>query len=121
MKPSLRQCSTTSTAAEAARVKLCDKDSSGGDNRRLLWEHFVDRPIQQLFDWVDGNGPAPNIEPNIASIEVIETVAVVRLEVKHWSGHLRVLMHACLMSLLSLRQMTDGKSRRRRSTGTLRS
>jgi hypothetical protein len=45
-------------------------------------------PIQQLFDWIDGNGPAPNIEPNIASIEVLETVAVIRLEVKNWSGNL---------------------------------
>lgn len=45
-------------------------------------------PIQQLFDWVDANGPAPDIEPNFASIEILETIAVVRLEVKQLSGKL---------------------------------
>ncbi|HKH62002.1 MAG TPA: nuclear transport factor 2 family protein [Flavitalea sp.] len=45
-------------------------------------------PIQQLFDWIDGNGPAPDIEPSFASIEILETIAVVRLEVKQWSGKL---------------------------------
>lgn len=45
-------------------------------------------PIQQLFDWIDGNGPAPDIEPSFASIEILETIAIVRLEVKQWSGKL---------------------------------
>ena len=45
-------------------------------------------PAQQLFDWIDGNGPAPDIEPNFASIEILDTIAVVRLEVKQWSGKL---------------------------------
>jgi len=45
-------------------------------------------PIQQLFDWIDQNGPAPSIEPSFASIDVIDTIAVVRLEVKNWSGTL---------------------------------
>jgi hypothetical protein len=44
--------------------------------------------IQQLFDWIDGNGPAPGIEPRLASIDVVHTVAIVRLEVAHWSGKL---------------------------------
>ena len=44
--------------------------------------------IQQLFDWIDGNGPAPGIEPRFAGIEILETIAVVRLEVEHWSGEL---------------------------------
>ncbi len=43
-------------------------------------------PAQQLFDWIDGNGPAPGIEPDFASIEILETIAIVRLEVKQWSG-----------------------------------
>lgn len=45
-------------------------------------------PIQQLFGWVDANGPAAGIEPRFVSIEILETVAVVRLEVEHWSGKL---------------------------------
>ena len=45
-------------------------------------------PIQQLFDWVDANGSAPDIEPSFASIEIIESIAVVRLEIKQLSGKL---------------------------------
>ena len=47
---------------------------------------LVSGPIQKLFDLIDGNGPAPDIEPRFASIEVLETIAVVHLEVKRWSG-----------------------------------
>src|SRR6516165_4283876 len=43
-------------------------------------------PIQVLFDWIDENGPAPDIEPSFASIEILESIAVVRLEVEQWSG-----------------------------------
>lgn len=43
-------------------------------------------PIQQLFDWIDANGPAPDIEPSFASIEILDTIAVVRLEIRQWSG-----------------------------------
>ncbi len=45
-------------------------------------------PIQVLFEWIDANGPAPDIEPRFASIEIVETIAVVRLEVERWSGAL---------------------------------
>jgi Putative lumazine-binding len=44
--------------------------------------------IQHVFEWIDQNGPAPNIEPRFARIEVTGTVAVVHLEVQHWSGKL---------------------------------
>jgi Putative lumazine-binding len=44
--------------------------------------------IRHVFEWIDQNGPAPNIEPRFARIEVIETVAVVHLEVQRWSGKL---------------------------------
>jgi len=45
-------------------------------------------PVKVLFDWIDENGPAPDIEPDVASIEILNTIAVVRLEVKQWSGNL---------------------------------
>jgi len=45
-------------------------------------------PIQQLFDWIDANGPAAGMEPRFVSIEIVNTVAIVRLEVDHWSGAL---------------------------------
>ena len=44
--------------------------------------------VEHVFQWIDANGPAPNIEPRFARIEIIETIAVVHLEVQHWSGKL---------------------------------
>src|SRR5215470_17434137 len=44
--------------------------------------------IEHVFRWIDENGPASNINPRFARIEIIETIAVVHLEVQHWSGKL---------------------------------
>ncbi len=44
-------------------------------------------PIQQLFDWNDENGPATGLQAWIASIDLIGTVATVRLELENWTGH----------------------------------
>ncbi len=43
-------------------------------------------PIENLFAWNDENGPAAKLEARIASIDVIETVATVRLELDNWTG-----------------------------------
>ncbi len=43
-------------------------------------------PIQRLFDWVDENGPATGLQARIASIDLIDTVATVRLELDNWIG-----------------------------------
>ncbi len=44
-------------------------------------------PIQKLFEWNDQNGPAAGLQARIASIDVIGTVATVRLELEDWTGH----------------------------------
>jgi hypothetical protein len=44
-------------------------------------------PIQQLFDWNDQNGPATGLQARIASIDIIGTIATVRLELDNWTGH----------------------------------
>jgi hypothetical protein len=44
-------------------------------------------PIQQLFNWNDENGPATGLQARIASIDLIDTVATVRLELDNWTGH----------------------------------
>ncbi|HEX3820875.1 MAG TPA: nuclear transport factor 2 family protein [Candidatus Sulfotelmatobacter sp.] len=44
--------------------------------------------IEHVFEWINRNGPASNISPRFARIEIIETIAVVHLEVEHWSGKL---------------------------------
>jgi len=43
--------------------------------------------IQQLFDWNDVNGAASALDARIASIDLVETVATVRLELDNWTGH----------------------------------
>jgi Putative lumazine-binding len=44
--------------------------------------------IEHVFRWITENGPAPNIYARFARIEIIETIAVVHLEVQRWSGKL---------------------------------
>lgn len=44
-------------------------------------------PIQGLFDWNDGNGPAAGMQSKIANIDIEGTVATVRLELDNWTGH----------------------------------
>jgi hypothetical protein len=43
-------------------------------------------PIQKLFDWDDENGPAPELQAQIVSIDLVETIAAVRLELNNWTG-----------------------------------
>jgi hypothetical protein len=43
-------------------------------------------PIQKLFDWDDENGPAPELQAQIVSIDLVETIAAVRLELDNWTG-----------------------------------
>ena len=43
-------------------------------------------PIQLLFDWNDASGPAAELQARIASIDVVDTVATVRLELNNWGG-----------------------------------
>ena len=44
-------------------------------------------PIQELFAWNDENGSAPGLQGRIASIDLIGTIATVRLELDNWTGH----------------------------------
>ncbi len=44
-------------------------------------------PIQQLFDWNDETGPATDLQAWIASIDLIDTVATVRVELDNWTGY----------------------------------
>ncbi len=44
-------------------------------------------PIEHLFAWNDANGPATGLKARIASIDLIDTVATVRLELDNWTGY----------------------------------
>ena len=52
-----------------------------------IGEDLFAGPIQKLFDWNDENGPATELEANIANIDIEGTVATVRLELDNWTGH----------------------------------
>ena len=43
-------------------------------------------PIQMLFDWVDGNGPSRNLDVRFASVDILDTIASVRLEMENVTG-----------------------------------
>ena len=44
-------------------------------------------PIQQLYDWVETNGAATELQGRITSTDIVESIATVRLELENWSGH----------------------------------
>jgi hypothetical protein len=44
-------------------------------------------PIEKLFAWNDENGPATGLQARIADIDLIDTVATVRLELENWTGN----------------------------------
>jgi len=37
-----------------------------------------------LFGWIDKNGPAPDIQPRFVSVDILDSIAVVHLEVDGW-------------------------------------
>ncbi len=43
-------------------------------------------PIQLLFDWSDESGPAAELQARVASIDLVDTVAIVRLELTNLNG-----------------------------------
>jgi hypothetical protein len=44
--------------------------------------------IDHVFQWISANGPAADIHPRFARIEIIESIAIVHLEVHGWTGKL---------------------------------
>ena len=43
-------------------------------------------PIGLLFDWVDENPPATDLEANIVNIDLANTIATARVELTGWLG-----------------------------------
>lgn len=48
---------------------------------------LVAGPIQTLYDWTDANEAATDVEVRFTSIDVVGTVASVRLDIDNWGGH----------------------------------
>src|SRR3954469_20689865 len=59
-------------------------------------------PCQILFDWVDGNGPIEQLRVRQASIDIFQTIAVVRLEMENVTGKLSDPSGATLSDLFQL-------------------
>jgi len=43
-------------------------------------------PIQLMFDFIDENPPAPDLEAKIVNIDLANTVATARVELTNWLG-----------------------------------
>ncbi len=93
--------SSTSDKAMIEKIIQCYIDgamSGKGDDMKpafhadanisgYIGEDLFAGPIQILFDWNDENGPATELKANISNIDLIGTVATVRLELDNWTGH----------------------------------
>jgi hypothetical protein len=73
--------------------------------------------VEHVFQWITANVPAPQINPRFARIEIIESIAVVHLEVQRWSGWLAPMPELPMYSPCS-NGMASGRSRISSSTGT---
>ena len=60
-----------------------------------------------LFDWIDRNGPAQRIEPRFVSVDILDSIAVVRLDIGGWSGAL-IEAGVRMSDLFTLLRMPDG-------------
>jgi hypothetical protein len=73
-------------------VKLGDSKimCSGFHEGATIFGHYpggvMANPIQALFEWIDKNGPSPNLQTEFTKIEVVESIAAVQLEVRDLSG-----------------------------------
>lgn len=48
---------------------------------------FLGGPIQVLFDWASENPGGESLQARIASVEIIETIATVRVEMENFAGY----------------------------------
>ncbi len=52
-----------------------------------LGPDLIAGPIQGLYDWVDSNPAASELEARLGSVDVTGAIAAVRVEIDNWSGH----------------------------------
>ncbi len=84
--------------AEAVQPYIDGAKSGRGDDMRPAFhqeatifgyagDELFGGPIEQLFTWVDQNDPSPDLQARIASIDLADTVATMRLELGNLGGH----------------------------------
>jgi Putative lumazine-binding len=73
-------------------VRLGDSQvmRSGFHEGATIFGHYpggvMANPIKALFDWIDENGPSPNLKTEFTKIDVLESIAAVQLEVRDLTG-----------------------------------
>lgn len=98
MSTSTKTLSESDAIAETIRRYVeGGKSGRGADMRAAfhpgatIYGHIGDDlfggPIQLLFDWNDGNGPAKELKARIDRIDIEGTIATARLELDNWTGH----------------------------------
>jgi len=50
-------------------------------------EGLFSGPIQNLYDWNDSNDPATNLKARIVALDVVGSIASVRVESDDWTGY----------------------------------
>jgi putative lumazine-binding protein len=60
-----------------------------------------------LFEWVDKNGPSPQLRARFVSVDILESIAAVRLEVDGWSGALAGAA-VCMSDIFTLLKTPEG-------------
>jgi hypothetical protein len=97
-KPALTNLSEYDEIARTIQTYINGGKSGRGDEMKpafhasatifgYLGADLIGGPIQILFDWVDQNEPARELQSRITSMYLNGTVATVRLELDNWSGH----------------------------------
>jgi hypothetical protein len=95
--PSSSDLSDHEGIAQAIQHYIDGAKSGRGDDMKLgfhpeatifgyVGDDLLAGPIQQLYDWNDTNGPAAELQAQIANIDLVGTVATVRLELDNWTG-----------------------------------
>ena len=95
-KPTLTQIDHDAIA-EVLQHYINGAKSGKGDDMRPAFHQdatvfgYVGRdllagPIEQLFSWNDDNGPAKNLQVQVARIDVAGSVATARVELDNWTG-----------------------------------
>lgn len=61
--------------------------NDGATIHGYLGPDLIAGPIQVLYDWIDENPAATELQDRIADIDIESTIATARLALDNWTGH----------------------------------
>jgi hypothetical protein len=77
----------------------------------------MNHPIQALFDWIDKNGPSPDLKAEFGDIQVRESIASIQLELRTYPALSQGETCKCPTSSFCFGLMKAGRSLRKLSIG----